>query len=128
MRMAIGKSLSLALTVMMLLGGMFAFSSPTVKAAGTEIRVVNPQTGNSTFSFNTSSTQVGQIFVVNVTVVNVVDLATWQIKLSWNASLLSFVNVSLPPDHVFAASGKSMITPTPSLEPGNVTWGCPEVN
>jgi len=113
---------------MMLLSGMLIFASPTVKAAGTEIRVVNPQTGNSMFNFNTSSTQVGQTFVVNITVANVVDLATWQIKLSWNASLLSFVNISLPADHVFAASGKSMITPAPSLEPGNVTWGCTYVN
>jgi len=129
MWMTRGKSLALMLISTIFLSAVFTFAPVLVKAAAqTQVRVVNPRTGNSSFNFNTSTTSVGYVFLVNITVVNVTDLATWQIKLSWNASFLSFVNISLPADHVFAASGKSMITPPPTLEPGNVTWGCTYIN
>jgi hypothetical protein len=88
---------------------------------GTEIRVVNPLTGNSLFSFTTSTKNVGDAFMINITVVDAVDMASWQIRLTWDSALLSFVNISLPSDHVFA--GRSIIVPPPYVEAGSVIYG-----
>jgi len=75
-----------------------------------------------------NTTSPGSVFIINATVVNVTDLQMWQLKLAWDPTLLNFSRIWLPSDHVFAASGKSMITPPPTVELGNVTWGCTYMN
>jgi hypothetical protein len=78
--------------------------------------------------FNVSTTPPGATFTVNVTVVDVTDLQNWQIKLTWDPTLLNFTDIWLPSDHVFAGSGKAMITPPPDVGPGYVMWGCTYIN
>ncbi|MEM3788792.1 MAG: hypothetical protein QXN95_02870, partial [Candidatus Bathyarchaeia archaeon] len=82
----------------------------------------------ATNKFYANVTLPGSTFTVNITVVDVVDLQNWQIKLTWDPALLAYVSVSLPPDHVFAGSGKAMITPPPETGPGYVVWGCTYIN
>jgi hypothetical protein len=120
---------ALALVSMIVLSVLPAYVLRSVNAAPrTVLQVINPLTSDTLFNFNISTKKVGDTFIINITVANVTDLQNWQIKLTWNASLLEYVNVTLPADHVFAASGKAMFTPTPSAESGSVTWGCTYIN
>jgi len=70
----------------------------------------------------------GTDFTVNAMVVNVTDLQNWQIKLTWDPNLLSFVNITLPSDNVFAGSGKSLIVPPPGVYADGVMWGATYIN
>ena len=77
-------------------------SHKTVAAEQTSLNVVNPLTGDQWFNFTTLQKNVGDTFIINITVVNVIDLATWQFALQWSSSLLTCVNVIIPSDNVFA--------------------------
>jgi len=91
---------------------------------GTEI-VVLPATN----VFYESQAPPGTEITINITVKDVTDLWNWQIRLTWNGSLLDFVDIFLPSDHVFAASGYYMITPkVPVNGSGYVMWGCTYTN
>ncbi len=99
-------------------------TNPTyAQSSSTKLKVL-PATNR----FYANVTLPGSTFTVNVTVVDVVDLQNWQIKLTWDPALLTYVSISLPPDHVFAGSGKAMITPPPEVGPGYVIWGCTYIN
>jgi hypothetical protein len=68
--------------------------SPRAKATEPAlVRVVNPATGDGWFNFTTHDKKVGDTFLVNITVDNVTNLTGWQLALSWNTSLLEYVNV-----------------------------------
>lgn len=45
---------------------------------------------------------VEESFIVNVTVTNVIDLYNWQIKLTFNPSIINCVEVTIPEDNLFA--------------------------
>jgi len=113
----------------------------SVKANPTTVEVINPLDGTHNFYFTSDATNVGDQFVVDIMVVNVIDLWLWQAKLTWDASMLSFVSIWLPDNHVFApidhalgvpippdGIGRSMTQPAPLIESGSVTWGCTYVN
>ena len=96
-------------------------------AGTTAIRVV-PVTG---LQFYNNMTTIGAKILYNITIENVQNLETWQIKLTWNSTMLSFSSATLPTDHVFAGAeeaGKSIITPSPIVNPGDVTWGATYIN
>ncbi len=103
--------------------GIFPILSPRTSANGTKIVILPAE---NTFYANTTSP--GNIFTVNVTVVDVVDLQNWQIKLTWNPTLLNFSQILLPSDNVFAGAGRPLITPPPDVGPGYVMWGCTYIN
>jgi len=66
--------------------------SPRVKATDpTLARVVNPETGDGWFNFTTHGKNVGDVFLVDVTVDNVTNLGSWQVALRWNTSLLQYI-------------------------------------
>lgn len=89
-----GKRRVLVLLLCGLLLPILIFCSPRVKATGlTFVRVVNPATGDGLFKFTTNDTKVGDTFFVNITVENVTNLNAWQVALSWNTSLLDYVNI-----------------------------------
>ena len=96
------------------------FPTPTTK-----INVI-PADGITTFYTNT--TAVGSEIILNVTVVDVTDLQNWQIKLTWDPTLLNFTDIWLPSDHVFAGANRQMVTPPPEVGPGYVVWGCTYIN
>jgi hypothetical protein len=92
-------------------------SSPT-----TYLKVVNPLTGNGWFNFTAPQKKVGDTFVVNLTITDVSNLFAWQFGLQWNPSLLTFTNVSVPPDNIFGP--QPIITAGPdNSTPGLVVFG-----
>ena len=86
----------------------------------TYMKIVNPLTGDGWFNFTILQKTVGDTFIVNITVVNAFDLDVWQIKLTWNPSLLAFVHAEIPSDNVFA--GKNPLA-VGALETGALVYG-----
>jgi len=70
-----------------------------------------------------NTTAPGTRFMLNVSVVDVIDLQNWQIMLTYNDTYLNFVNITLPEDHVFEGANRSIIQGLPIILPGSVTWG-----
>jgi hypothetical protein len=88
------------------------------------LKIANPFTGEGWFNFSSNNMQVGDTFIANITVSNVSTLCTWQIGLTWNASLLEWINITLPSDNVFALAPRftdypivtgGPVLPTPGL-------------
>lgn len=123
------KTISAMLVAVLVISTVQVFAPKATRAqSGTEVQVINPLTGDKWFNFTIVDKSVGDNIIVNVTVADVVDLANWQIKFTWNSTLLTYVNIALPSDHVFSKSGKSMITPPPTVDPDSVIWGCTYIN
>ena len=80
----------------------------------TYLQIINPLTGDGSFNFTVQQKSVGDTFVVNVTVVNVTSLGTWQIGLNWNSSLLTFVNASIPSDNILGSADLYVVPPDTS--------------
>ena len=125
----IGLSISVIILLSLIIEGMGIFVS-SANAATTFMKVVNPTDGTQDFNFTADTTSVGHKFIVNITVADVANLQNWQAMLTWNDTLLDFVNISLPSDHVFAGvtPARSMIQGPPITFPGIVTWGCTYIN
>ncbi|MBS7615691.1 hypothetical protein KEJ45_00615 [Candidatus Bathyarchaeota archaeon] len=111
------KSIIVPLILLMLLPTL-SLSIPKIFAeTSTELQIL-PE--NNFFAANTTAS--GTKFVLTVKVVNVEDLMSWQIGVRWNESLLTFSNISIPSDNVFA--GQSYITAGPDTSvPGYVVYG-----
>lgn len=56
----------------------------------------------------------GDFFTINMTVTDVEDLFGWQVKLSYDPSVLECIDGWLPPDHVLA--DKAIINPPPDID------------
>jgi hypothetical protein len=109
--------------VAMLFLGMFYVFAPRAYAA-VSLTIVNadvpPDIGTS--FFNLTGKGIGDTFKVNLTVVDVADLASWQARVSWDPTELQFVSFAFPSDDVFF--DKSPIrAPTDSSVPGTVLGG-----
>jgi len=130
MREKLSKSFSCALVTLLVLGMLGVFYVLPVKADPTNLEVINPLDGTHDFNFTADTMSVGDTFIINITVVDVTDLATWQIRLEWDSSLLTYSGIWLPADHVFSeiAPPRAMITPPPIVGPGYVVWGCTYIN
>ncbi|MEM4713603.1 MAG: PKD domain-containing protein [Candidatus Bathyarchaeia archaeon] len=109
----------IALLALSLLNNLLVFP---VEANPATLEVLNPLDGTNYFRFATDTTFVGDTFVINITVVEVTDLCSWQIALKWNASLLEVSEIWLPSDNVFAESGRPPLTAGPYVEPGFICY------
>jgi len=89
--------------------------------------VVNPRDRMDRTLYS-NETFPGVNFVVNVTVIDVVDLQNWQVGLNWDPAVMEYVTVRVPPDNVFSPSGRSLIMPPPDIGPGYVVWGATYIN
>lgn len=58
----------------------------------------------------------GSSIIINVTVADVTDLFTWQVKIFFNPSVLSCTNATVPPDNVFA--GRTIFFPGTAIDNG----------
>jgi hypothetical protein len=58
----------------------------------------------------------------NISVVNVTDMATWQLSIRWNNSLLTYGLISIPSDNVFSPQSLIVVAPDTSV-PGTVVYG-----
>jgi len=92
-----------------------------VHAAGT-VTITNAADGSSSINFTTAQKNVGDTFVVNITLSNGANIATWQLALQWNNSLLHFVSMSLPADNIFFNKGP-VVSPPDNSTPGLVVMG-----
>jgi len=58
----------------------------------------------------------GSSIIINVTVADVTDMFTWQVKIFFDPSLLSCTNATFPPDNVFA--GRTIFPGGPIIDNG----------
>jgi hypothetical protein len=117
-RKIIGQILSVLILASVLL---IAVPVNTAKASPGTLELVDPVDGDHLFSFTTAEKAVGDTFLINVTVTDVQDLFAWQIKVTWDPTLLEYVERIIPPDNVFA--GKSTLEAPPAVENGSVALG-----
>jgi hypothetical protein len=84
-----------------------AFSIQSVKANGTVIAVIKPETGKNEFVFNQTKTYINQTFSANITITDVEDLGGWQLNLTWDPTLIKINTTDdmyRPADAVFGAT------------------------
>jgi len=134
MKDKLSKTLSCALVALLVLGMLSVFSAIPVKAVTASLEVINAVDGTHDVNFTTDTASVDDTFVVNITVFNVDLLQNWQVKLTWDPTLLDFVSAEMPNDHVFSPIDKSiypsnpgarsMILGGPTPGSGEVTLGC----
>jgi len=109
-------TLSTLLTAMLILSMATTAMLPVMGAISTygfcdAVEVINPATGDKWFNYTTTSPPptaaeypLGYV-IANVTVKNVTWLSAWQLRLTWNSSLLEIAkdaDIYLPADNVFA--------------------------
>jgi len=98
-----------------LVSAVFASSFPiAVGAPGTVVKV-DPAT---------KTVEQGVTFSIDVLVVDVVDLYTWQIKLQFDPTVLQCEGATYPSDHVFAGAQFVSVTPVINNSIGFVLYGC----
>ena len=130
MEKKISKLSSLALIALLTISAI-VFIAPSAKANPTTLEVIAAEglvPGTHDSNFTTDMKSNGDTFWVNITVVDVTDLQNWQIKLTWDPTLLQYQSIVRPSDHVFSGSGKDMVSPPKDTGPGYVMWGCTYVN
>lgn len=108
----------------LLLIGMLtmAFNIQPVKANGTVIAVIKPETGKNEFIFNQTKTHINQTFLANITITDVEDLGGWELNLTWDPTLITIVNESYiyrTPDMVFGSTANET---TKEIGDGQVFW------
>jgi PKD repeat protein len=87
---------------------------------GPEMVVLNPNTGDTNFVFNTSTTSVGTRFNATVWIYNVTDMFGYQTLLSVNDTLLNITNAWLPTwDTNWVFYGQSSVQPIPAFRDNN---------
>lgn len=73
------------------------------------VYMINPLIGNNTF--NITDSPVNSVFTVDFYVGNVTDLITWQIRLTYNSTLINYAKAWFPDDNVFQQAVDSGATP-----------------
>ena len=115
--MKVERQLVLMLILSAALSTMFLASlTSTVKAQATAQITFDP-----TYTYYPSGAVLPSVLVFDINVVNVTDLAAWQVTIGWNLTVMTFVNISLPDDNVFA--GQSPIPALDNSTAGQITYG-----
>jgi PKD repeat protein len=97
----------LVITVLILLTATLnvkAASASTTIQQVTEVRIINPKTGNGAFTFSSDTTPIGTRFNATVWVYDVTNLFGFQVNLIVNDTLLNITRTWLPmtdPNYVF---------------------------
>lgn len=89
----------------------------TYASDSANLRIINPLTENEYFNFTSLNKNINDTFNVNVTVENVINLGSWQTAISWDPSILEWVNVTLP-GFIFMD-----FPPQPDYENGTLIFG-----
>jgi hypothetical protein len=116
------KYASIAMVAVLLLGMFYVLTPRAYAIVNMTLVNANVAPDIGTGFFNLTGKAVGDTFKVNLTVVNVVDLASWQGRVSWDPAKLSFVSFVFPSDDVFAALSP-IRAPTDSSVAGTVLAG-----
>jgi len=122
------KILSLLVVAILLLGSIMVFPmAPAEASPTTYVSVINPDTGNGNFLFTNLSPPPGGVFTVNITVTDVLNLAGWQVNLTFDPTLLTIAapaDVYQPPDHIFKDLDPKAVGKDINNVVGYVMWGC----
>jgi hypothetical protein len=97
------RFLSVALVTMLLLSMVMTFGITPAFAQTTYISVINPDTGDTNFIYNMSAPPPAPM-VAEVTLTDVINLAGWQVNLTYDPTLLTIADPSdvyAPAGHVF---------------------------
>jgi hypothetical protein len=114
------KTLTTVLIAIFLASTVY-FIIPAHAAAGS-VSIINAADGSSNFNFTTAQKNVGDTFLINITLINGANISTWQIAIQWDNSLLNFVSMVLPADNIFW--NKSAVqSPPDNSTPGLVVMG-----
>jgi len=73
---------------------IMALTPPQAISTETTTVYIDPKNGHSPF---------GESYTINVSVTNVTNLNKWQLRLSFNPSILNCTQVSVPPDNIFGS-------------------------
>jgi hypothetical protein len=92
-----------------------------VQAAGT-VDIVNATDGTSNFNFTTAQKNVGDTIVINITINGAVNLASWQVGIQWDQTMLGYVSMIAPTDNVFTGKNPIFAGPDASVA-GLVVYG-----
>ena len=121
------------LVLMLVLGAIMSPLGAASAPEETEIRVIDPTDGDTSFIFSTDTTPVGTRFNATVWVYEVTDLYNYQIRLSIDDTLLSITRAWIPNwDLEWIFHGQAMtFAPSPLFEDADsdgsneaVTLGC----
>jgi len=85
-------------SLLLLLLLTFTASNLTPKVLATENTLVS-------MTPEYTGTSVYQSFTVNITILNVTDLSSWQLKLSFNSHIINCTEVIIPDDNIFSGHG-----------------------
>lgn len=107
------KSIILLCTISLATLIPISFLLNKAQAVETTMSIVNTLTGTKDFVFYVNTTSVGQKFIANITVTNVIDLWNWQYLIKWDPHLLNISRAFIPGDNVF--KGRTIVTPSPSI-------------
>jgi hypothetical protein len=117
------KRIGLMVLFLMLLFIGIAIQSNRVNATEPALlKVVNPLTGDEWFNFTTNNKSMGDTFLVNITLFNVTGLATIQVMLTWDPTILSYSNFNVPPNAIFPPPQFSGARADVSV-PGHLVYG-----
>ncbi len=93
----------------------------TIPAGSPTISVINPQTGNTSFTFYTNTAAVGYKFNATVIVNNGTNVASWQVALIYNATFLNATRAWVPAnDTQYIFHGINTFTLSPVFTRGSV--------
>lgn len=112
------------LFAILLLSIALMFSISSVRALTTVISVIDPTDGDDTVVLP-ANTPVGTTFLVNITIVDVTNLAGWQINVTFNTQLLNITattDLILPDVNIFADLDPVKTVPDLTQTPGTVFW------
>jgi len=111
----LSKVSSYALIVMLLLG--ICFVAAPVKAAPSVIAPMisleNPADNSNLLNYSTAEKSFGDDITINIMGDFFVNVSTWQVHITWDASLLDYVSFTFPPDNIFAYD-----SPIPAISHG----------
>jgi hypothetical protein len=92
------------------------------------VKIINPVTGDEWFNFTTNNKTIGDTFLVNVELFNVTNLISFQVRLTWNLTVLSYFSYNVPSNAVFPppqfTGGPPPIDPPIDVSvPGQLIYG-----
>jgi len=89
----------------------------------TQLKIINPETGDGNFIFNPNTTNVGDTFTADVMVYNISQLFGWQVNITFNPVLINVVDIYTTDDHVLAGQTTLPVSKIIDNENGYVVWG-----
>ena len=109
------KKGTVSIIALLLLATITVFLPTPTNAQQTEVKVINPNTGDSSFVFYWNETSVGTRFNATVWIYNVTDLFSFQVNLIVNDTLLNITNAWIPSqDNQYVFFGKSTVPVGPT--------------